>query len=127
MADAYFEEQVRAKFDATRIAAKWLGGQIDALKNRVVTSEQAVADYRSANNLAVSQGVTVNDQQITDLNSKLIAARVQTAEARAKFDQVQQLAKTGGDAGGLNAAVSSEMVKPSCARNMPISPRTKPT
>jgi exopolysaccharide transport family protein len=110
VADAYFEEQVRAKFDATRIAAKWLGGQIDALKNRVVTSEQAVADYRSANNLAVSQGVTVNDQQITDLNSKLIAARVQTAEARAKFDQVQQLAKTGGDAGGLNAAVSSEMV-----------------
>jgi exopolysaccharide transport family protein len=110
VADAYFEEQVRAKYDATRIAAKWLGGQIDALKNRVVTSEQAVADYRSANNLAVSQGVTVNDQQITDLNSKLIAARVQTAEARAKFDQVQQLAKTGGDAGGLNAAVSSEMV-----------------
>ncbi|SNT63723.1 exopolysaccharide transport protein family [Tardiphaga sp. OK246] len=110
VADAYFEEQVRAKFDATRIAAKWLGGQIDALKNRVVTSEQAVADYRSANNLAVSQGVTVNDQQITDLNSKLIAARVQTAEARAKFDQVQQLAKTGGDPGGLNAAVSSEMV-----------------
>ncbi len=110
VADAYFEEQVRAKYDATRIAAKWLGGQIDALKNRVVTSEQAVADYRSANNLAVSQGVTVNDQQITDLNNKLIAARVQTAEARAKFDQVQQLAKTGGDAGGLNAAVSSEMV-----------------
>ncbi|WP_371424762.1 GumC family protein [Tardiphaga sp.] len=110
VADAYFEEQVRAKYDATRIAAKWLGGQIDALKNRVVTSEQAVADYRAANNLAVAQGVTVNDQQITDLNNKLIAARVQTAEARAKFDQVQQLAKTGGDAGGLNAAVSSDMV-----------------
>jgi exopolysaccharide transport family protein len=110
VADAYFEEQVRAKYDATRIAAKWLGSQIDALKNRVVASEQAVAEYRSANNLAVAQGVTVNDQQITDLNNKLIAARVQTAEARAKFDQVQQLAKTGGDAGGLNAAVSSEMV-----------------
>lgn len=110
VADAYFEEQVRAKYDATRIAAKWLGSQIDALKNRVVASEQAVAEYRSANNLAVSQGVTVNDQQITDLNNKLIAARVQTAEARAKFDQVQQLAKSGGDAGGLNAAVSSEMV-----------------
>lgn len=110
IADAYFEEQVRTKYDATRIAAKWLGSQIDGLKNRVVASEQAVADYRAANNLAVAQGVTVNDQQITDLNNKLIAARVQTAEARAKFDQVQQLAKSGGDAGGLNAAVSSEMV-----------------
>ena len=34
IADAYFEEQVRAKYDATRIAATWLGGQINDLKSR---------------------------------------------------------------------------------------------
>ena len=110
IADAYFEEQVRSKCDATRIAATWLGGQIDDLKSRVVTSEKAVEDFRSANNLTVSQGVTVNDQQITDLNNKLIDARVQTAEARAKFDQAQQISKSGGDPGGINAAISSEMI-----------------
>src|SRR5437763_5612244 len=110
IADAYFDEQVRAKYDATRIAANWLNGQIDELKSRVVASEKAVEDYRSANNLMVSQGVTLNDQQITDLNNKLIAARVQTAEARAKFEQVQDIAKSGGDPGGINAAISSEMI-----------------
>ena len=110
IADAYFEEQVRSKYEATRIAANWLGGQINDLKSRVVASEKAVEDFRSANNLTVSQGVTVNDQQITDLNNKLIAARVQTAEARAKYDQVQQIAKSGGDPGGINAAISSEMI-----------------
>ena len=110
IAESYFEEQVRAKYDATKIAASWLNGQIEGLKSRVVTSEQAVEDFRSTNNLAVAQGVTVNDQQITDLNNKLIAARAQTAEARAKYDQVQQLAKSGGDAGGINAAITSEMI-----------------
>jgi succinoglycan biosynthesis transport protein ExoP len=35
MAEAYFEEQVRSKYDATRIAAGWLSGQIDNLKKRV--------------------------------------------------------------------------------------------
>ncbi|MBR0750706.1 polysaccharide biosynthesis tyrosine autokinase [Bradyrhizobium jicamae] len=110
IADAYFEEQVRAKFDATRIAANWLNGQIGDLKARVVTSEKAVEDFRAANNLTVSQGVTVNDQQITDLNGKLIAARAATAEARAKYDQVQQIAKSGGDPGGINAAISSDMI-----------------
>lgn len=110
IADSYFEEQVRAKYDATRIAANWLNGQIEGLRTRVGASEQAVEEYRSANNLAVSQGVTVNDQQITDLNNKLIAARVQTAEARAKFDQVQQMTKAGSDPGGINAVISSEMV-----------------
>lgn len=110
VAESYFEEQVRAKNEATRIASSWLNGQIDALKSRVVAAERAVEDFRSANNLTVSQGVTVNDQQITDLNNQLIAARVQTAETRAKFDQAQQLSKSGGDAGGFNAAISSDIV-----------------
>ena len=110
VAESYFEEQVRAKNDATRIASTWLNGQIDALKSRVVTAERAVEDFRAANNLTVSQGVTVNDQQITDLNNQLIAARVQTAEARAKFDQAQQLGKSGGDPGGFNAAISSDII-----------------
>jgi polysaccharide biosynthesis transport protein len=110
VADGYFEQQIRAKYDATRIASNWLNGQIDGLKSRVGAAERAVEDFRSANNLTVSQGVTVNDQQITDLNNQLIAARVQTAEARAKFDQVQQLIKSGNDPGGINAAISSDMI-----------------
>src|SRR5216683_1749208 len=110
VAEGYFEEQVRAKNEATRIASSWLNGQIDGLKSRVVAAEKAVEDFRSANNLTVSQGVTVNDQQITDLNNQLVAARVQTAEARAKFDQAQQLTKSGGDPGSFNAAISSDIV-----------------
>jgi polysaccharide biosynthesis transport protein len=110
VAEGYFEEQVRAKNESTRIASTWLNGQIDGLKSRVGAAEKAVEDFRSANNLTVSQGVTVNDQQITDLNNQLIAARVQTAEARAKFDQAQQLNKSGGDPGGFNAAISSDIV-----------------
>jgi exopolysaccharide transport family protein len=110
IADAYFEEQVRSKYEATRIAAGWLSGQIENLKKRVTLSEKAVEDYRTANNLTTSQGVTVNDQQITDLNNKLIEARVQTAEARAKYDQIQQVAKSGGDPGSINAAISSEII-----------------
>jgi succinoglycan biosynthesis transport protein ExoP len=110
VAEGYFEEQVRAKNEATRIASTWLNGQIDGLKSRVGAAEKAVEDFRSANNLTVSQGVTVNDQQITDLNNQLIAARVQTAEARAKLDQAQQLTKSGGDPGGFNAAISSDII-----------------
>jgi succinoglycan biosynthesis transport protein ExoP len=110
VADGYFEEQVRAKNEATRIASTWLNGQIDGLKSRVAAAERAVEDFRSANNLTVSQGVTVNDQQITDLNNQLISARVQTAEARAKFDQAQQMTKSGSDPGGFNAAISSDIV-----------------
>src|SRR5258705_5331409 len=47
LAEGYFEEQVRAKNEATRIASTWLNGQIDALKSRVVAAEKAVEDFRS--------------------------------------------------------------------------------
>ncbi|MFX6808071.1 hypothetical protein ABTH26_20410, partial [Acinetobacter baumannii] len=36
--------------------------------------------------------------------------RAQTAEARAKYDQVQQLSKSGSDPGGINAAITSDMI-----------------
>src|SRR4029450_139397 len=36
IADAYFDEQVLATYEATRIAATWLNGKIDALKSHVV-------------------------------------------------------------------------------------------
>jgi succinoglycan biosynthesis transport protein ExoP len=110
IADAYFFEQIRSKYDATKIASDWLNKQIADLKARVLASDKAVEDFRAANNLVASQGVTVNDQQITDLNNKLVDARVQTAEARAKYNQVQQIAKSGGDPGSLDQALSSDVI-----------------
>jgi succinoglycan biosynthesis transport protein ExoP len=110
IADEYFLDQVNSKSEATKIAADWLNSQIDALRAKVLISEKAVEDFRSANNLVVSQGVTVNDQQITDLNNKLIEARADTAQARAKYEQVQQIAKKGSDPGSVAEALSSDVI-----------------
>lgn len=110
VANSYLVEQVRSKYDATRTAADWLDRQIGDLKARVLASDKAVADFRASNNLMVSQGVTVNDQQITDLNNKLIAARTETAEARARFDQVEKIAATKADPGSLSEALSSQSI-----------------
>jgi exopolysaccharide transport family protein len=110
IADSYLVEQVRSKYDATKIAAGWLDRQIGDLKSRVAASDRAVADFRAANNLTVSQGVTVNDQQITDLNNKLIEARTESAEARARFEQVQQIAQSGADPGSVAEALSSNII-----------------
>jgi exopolysaccharide transport family protein len=110
IADAYFMEQVHSKYDATKIAADWLDKQIAELKSRVLASDKAVEEFRAANNLTVSQGVTVNDQQITDLNNKLIDARAETAQARAKLEHVQKIAQSGGDTGAFDDALSSDVI-----------------
>ncbi|HWK95878.1 MAG TPA: polysaccharide biosynthesis tyrosine autokinase [Pseudolabrys sp.] len=108
--DAYFAEQVQSKFDTRKIAATWFDQQLQALKSKVQESDRAVEEYRAKNNLTIAQGVTVNDQQMTDLNNKLVEAHVQTAEARARFEQVESIASNKGDPGTIAQALSSEVI-----------------
>jgi exopolysaccharide transport family protein len=110
VASSYLLEQVRSKYDATKIANDWLNRQLGTLRERVSVSDKAVEDFRSANNLIVAQGVTLNDQQLSDLNTRLVEASTATAEAKAKYDQARQLTKQGGDPGSLAEALSSETI-----------------
>jgi exopolysaccharide transport family protein len=108
--NSYFAEQVQSKFDTRKIAAGWFDQQLQGLKSKVEASDRAVEEFRAKNNLTITQGVTVNDQQLTDLNNKLIDAHVQTAEARAKFDQVENIVKNHADPGTLEQALQSEVI-----------------
>jgi len=110
IADSYFYEQVHSRYDTQKIAATWFNRQIEDLKAQVQASDRAVEEFRAANNLTVAQGVTVNDQQLGDLNNKLVEAHVQTAEARAKFEQVENIAKARADPGVLSQALSSDVI-----------------
>jgi exopolysaccharide transport family protein len=110
IAEAYFYDQVHSKYDTNKIAASWLNQQLDNLKSRVLASDKAVEEFRADHNLTVSQGSTVNEQQLSDLNSKLTDAHVQTAEARAKFDQVNNIAKSHADPGTLDQALTSDVI-----------------
>ncbi|HEV7820459.1 MAG TPA: exopolysaccharide transport family protein, partial [Burkholderiales bacterium] len=110
VANAYFLELIRSKSDATKTAAGWLNQQLDDLKSRVSSSDKAVEEYRAANNLTMNQGATVNNQQVSDLNSKLIEARAEAAEARAKFEQVAQIAQKKADPGSVTEALASDTI-----------------
>ena len=54
VADAYLDDQRSAKSTITTRATSWLGDRIEEMRERVRTSERAVADYKSANNIVDS-------------------------------------------------------------------------
>ena len=108
--DSYFSEQVRSRYDTQKIAASWFNKQIEDLKSQVLASDKAVEEFKAAHSLTIAQGSTLNDQQLGDLNNKLIESHVQTAEARAKFEQVQNIVKTKADPGTLAQALSSDVI-----------------
>jgi exopolysaccharide transport family protein len=111
VADSYLTELIQSKYDTNKLAASWLNKQLDELKSRVLASDKAAEEFRASNSLITTQGQTVNDQQLTDLNNKLIDAHVQTAEARARFEQVENIAKSHADPGILGQALTSEVIK----------------
>lgn len=107
---AYLAELVKAKTDAVKTAARWMDAQLEQIKNRLRHADKAVEDYRAQHQLIMMQGGTVNDQQIADLNTQLIQARAEAAQARAKYEQVADIAKHRIDPGSLPEALSSDTI-----------------
>lgn len=97
LADLYIVEQLEAKFEATQRASLWLNERIEDLRRRVEDSERAVAEYRQANGLLVSNdGSPLVSQELSDLNSELTVANIRRAEAEARLRQVQEIVRRGG-------------------------------
>lgn len=97
-ADAYLTEQLDAKFDATRRAAGWLQSRISDLKEESLASDLAIQKFKAEKGIVVTGGDRpglMSDQQLTELNEQMVLARADTAKAEARYDQIQDLLKSG--------------------------------
>lgn len=113
IADTYVVDQLDARYDAAKRASDWLAERMEGLRDQVRGSEQAVIDYRKANNLVASSAdgkITVTDQQLSELNGKLAGARADSAEKKAKYDQAQQLTAKGGNLQAIPDVVRSTVI-----------------
>jgi uncharacterized protein involved in exopolysaccharide biosynthesis len=107
---AYFEEQAAARTAAARRVSDSLTARLAELKLRVQRAEEAVAQYKSDNNLVGAAGLLVPEQQIVELNKLLTAARAHAAETKARYDLVLELQRKGLDAGSTNEGVNSNTI-----------------
>jgi len=111
LADKYIVGQLQAKFDATKKATDWLNDQLGELKHKVESSERAVENYRKSHALLeVSKGTGLSQQQLSEVNSQLIIARSQRAEAEAKYQQVESIARNGQDIDSVAEVLNSGLI-----------------
>ena len=69
-------DQLDARFEAAKRASAWLSDRLVDLRRQLRDSEDAVDKFRKDNGLApTTSNVKLNEQQLTDLNGKLLAAR----------------------------------------------------
>lgn len=108
-AEAYLTDQLDSKYEATRRASGWLQERIADLREQSIASDQAVQKYRAENGLIATGGELITDQQLSQLNSQLIASQGETAEALARLDSIRSIIATG----NMDAVVAD-------ALNMPV-------
>jgi succinoglycan biosynthesis transport protein ExoP len=97
VAEAYINDQLDAKYQATRRAGDWMRDRIKELRDQSTNAERAVVDFKAKNNIVAAGGRLMNEQQLSELNTSLIQARAQTAEAKAKLDRIEEILRSGGE------------------------------
>lgn len=101
--EAYILSALESRYEATEKATKWLSEQLTDLRQEVQDAERAVEIYRSEYGLTEVDGQGLLNEQLARLNSELIIARAERAEAEVRLNQVRQLALR--DDAGARAAI----------------------
>jgi exopolysaccharide transport family protein len=91
-ADAYIEDQLQAKFEATRRASAWLEQRIGELRQQASDAYKEVQDFKSENSIIIGiDGKLASEVELDQLGVALAKARADTSQARAKLDRISRV------------------------------------
>jgi len=110
IAAAYLVQQTEARADAARQISQSLSARLKELQDRVRTAEDRVEAFKAKNNIVDANGQLVNEQQLSELNRLLEAARSRTADAKARYEQVERVQQSKDPSGAFLEAVQSPTI-----------------
>ena len=116
IASVYLSGQEKAKLETNRRARDWMQERLRELGEQALAAERAVSAYKSKNNLVSTGGRPIDEQQVADLNSRLVAARAQTSDTQAKLNRYEAILEANpansSSIGNLDAAGTDALNSP---------------
>ena len=111
LAGVYIDWQREAKLEQTKDATLWLSAQIDVLRAKVEEAEAAAEQFKSSEGLfSGGNNVTLNAQQLSELNSQLILAKAQRSEAEARARLIKKMLAEKSDIDATSEVLKSELI-----------------
>jgi polysaccharide biosynthesis transport protein len=87
IAEAYLDQQRQTRVKAIEQANAWLNQYLEQLRTAVVASDRAVEQFRKAHKLTPAKdGMTVDTQQLAELNAALALASAERAQKEAELE-----------------------------------------
>ncbi|SRR5579871_316345 len=91
-ADAYIEDQLQAKFEATHRASIWLEQRIGELRKQASDAYKEVQDFKSQNSIIIGvDGKLASEIELDQLGVALAKARADTSQAKAKLERIERV------------------------------------
>ena len=110
VADQYLLDQLEADFQATERANIWLSERLEVLRQTVSESERAVELFRAEAGLLGAQGSTLTEQQLVELNGRLIVLRAELSDRQARLAAARRQLR-GGSSGSLAEVQTSDAIR----------------
>ncbi|GLS44515.1 GumC family protein [Methylobacterium brachythecii] len=107
IADAYVRNTSDVRSEAARRSSAELSGRLEELRKRVQRSAAAVEDYRKKSDLVSANGRLVKEQQLSELNGDLTAARTRAADQQARVAEIQRMGSGGKPADAMAEVANS--------------------
>ncbi|MDH3581169.1 MAG: exopolysaccharide transport family protein [Hyphomicrobiales bacterium] len=121
LADIYLTWQQAEKLQQTKNASQWLNSQIGTLRKQVENSESKVEEFRSSAGLiSGSNNITLDAQQLSELNSQLILAKAQRTEAVARANLIRRMLKEKGDVASAPDVLRSALIQRLLEQNVRV-------
>lgn len=111
IANVYLDDELEAKYEASQRTSDWLKERLAKLRAELSGSEETVEGYKEKNDIIQLDNRTViSDQQLSDLNSSLAAARAESAQARARYGRIQSIIQEGNPNTATSDLLSNRVV-----------------
>ncbi len=111
IADAYLADILEAKYEMGRRAGEWLEDRLKQLSQQTSESDRAVQKFKTEHNIiSTGRGGLINEQQIGEISSQIILARAQVAEAKARWERVEQILKGDGSDATVTETLRNDVI-----------------
>ena len=87
----YIDDQLKMKTDANRASTAWLHDRLQELGNDALNAERSVNELKTKSNIVSADGKFMDEQQVSELNTRLVAARTRTSEASARLTRFEAI------------------------------------
>jgi polysaccharide biosynthesis transport protein len=109
IAKAYIDNQLDERYQVIKHANGWMQERIRELAEQSSAAQRAVVDFKTKNDIVDAGGQLTNEQRLSELNTQLVTARTQAADAKAKLDRIEALLSPNSPDPSVDATVTDTL------------------